>query len=307
MDLIGHTQLWETVLQRQRNNRLAHAMLFVGSESVGKTTIAQKLAATILCELNNECAQCDSCRAIARGLHPDLFVVPHDERTIGIESIRACRTFAAGAPLMGSTKVMLIPHADRMTHEAANALLKTLEDPAPGLLMLLTAEIATALPATIRSRVEEFHCARVPDKELRTALNQRDISAAITETVVRMSDGRPGRALALAADDEMRETSDAMHERWVTLIEKPSASFLAFTAAHEDREDMLPSLIHGQSVLRQMLRSALEQSSERTTARHSIRWYERAIRALQRATTQLTTTNANPKLIFETCLLDFLA
>jgi len=137
------------------NHRLAHAYLLVGPQDSGKTQTALSLAQLVNCESGTPqaCGECAACRKIASGNHPDVHVIGNDEMdSIKIEDIRFLLSRAHLMAYEARTKVFIIRNIELMTLEAANALLKTLEEPAANTLMILTTSVPEANLDTIRSR-----------------------------------------------------------------------------------------------------------------------------------------------------------
>ncbi len=157
--MINTTQINPAVMQRfsrlAANHRLAHAYLLVGPQGTGKTQTAMSLAQLVNCEnaAHQPCGECPSCRKIDSGNHPDVHVIGNDERdSIKIEDIRFLLGRAQLMAYEGKTKVFIIRNIELMTLEAANALLKTLEEPAPNTLMVLTTSVPEDSLDTIKSR-----------------------------------------------------------------------------------------------------------------------------------------------------------
>jgi len=157
--MINPVQINSDVMERFRrltaNDRLAHAYLLVGPRDSGKTQTALGLAQLVNCENETHklCGQCAACRKIASGNHPDVYVIGNDEMdSIKIEDIRFLLSRAHLMAYEGKTKVFIIRDIERMTPDAANALLKTLEEPAANTLMILTTSVPEANLDTIKSR-----------------------------------------------------------------------------------------------------------------------------------------------------------
>jgi len=135
------------------NGRMGHAYLLVGAQDSGKTQTALGLAQLVNCETQTGCGECASCRKIASGNHPDVHVIGNDEMdSIKIEEIRFLLSRAHLMAYEARTKVFILRNIEMMTLEAANALLKTLEEPAPNTLMILTTSVPEANLDTIKSR-----------------------------------------------------------------------------------------------------------------------------------------------------------
>lgn len=173
--------------------QLAHAYLFVGPEHVGKTTFARRLALRLL-------------NAERLETSPDFFQLerapdpktgkPRD--TIAIAQVHELRGALARTSFSGGRKVAVLVGADRLGREAANALLKTLEEPEGDTVMFLTAASAADVLPTVRSRCQEARFARVPRSEITAALAARRVDAEVAATAASLADGRPGLAFAYA-------------------------------------------------------------------------------------------------------------
>ena len=159
-DCIGHQQSIALLQAAFTHKRLAHAYLFHGEEAIGKRLTAICLAQALSCEQPPEaegldsCGVCRSCQQIEARTHPDFFVIEPDQeqatQQIKIEQVREIEHQIMYRPLIGERKICLINDADRMTIGAANALLKTLEEPPAHSLFLVISSRPAALPATIR-------------------------------------------------------------------------------------------------------------------------------------------------------------
>jgi DNA polymerase-3 subunit delta' len=153
---------WERLCQARASDRLPHALLLVGPRGIGKRWLGRLLAEALLCANplpdGRACGVCQDCRLSAAGSHPDLRrVVPDSESKsgeIGIAAVRAMTEWASLTAGRGARKQVVIDPADRLNAAAANALLKTLEEPPGALLLCLVAEQPERLPATIRSRCQ---------------------------------------------------------------------------------------------------------------------------------------------------------
>lgn len=145
------------LLSRFKSNTPPHALMLYGKEGVGKVLLADRLVAGILCrELNHQqpCGQCQSCRWLASGFHPDLQEIKGDGE-IKVDEIRSIQQFARLTPETGK-KVVVIKHADRMNLNAANSLLKVLEEPPSDLYFILETSGMEKLPITVRSRCQGY-------------------------------------------------------------------------------------------------------------------------------------------------------
>ena len=206
--IAGHERSLEILRRSIAEGRLHHSLLFHGPEAVGKRTTAIALAAALNCETRGDeaCGACVSCRKIEKGIHPDLHYVTLEKTVIPIDAIRRLRQEAAYRPFEGSRRVFIVDPADRMSPDAQNALLKTLEEPgATACLVLVTSRLMHLL-ATTRSRCAALCFGTMLPSELASRLAQtgaRPVDEAIR--VARLSGGRFGAAVDL--DLEEHETS----------------------------------------------------------------------------------------------------
>jgi DNA polymerase-3 subunit delta' len=216
-DVIGHARPLAFLQTALRQDRLAHAYLFYGDEGIGKRLVALRLAQAIHCESGDgtdACGACRACRQIEAQTYPDFFVIEpeHDQAypQIKLEQIRAIEQQIVYHPFVGRKKIFLIDDAHRMTLSAANALLKTLEEPPAHSLLLLISSRPWALPATVRSRCQALRFAPPTRSEVETALiRTRHLAQADARLLVAVSQSRIGAALTMdpttvrAARDEL--------------------------------------------------------------------------------------------------------
>ncbi|MCP4128044.1 MAG: DNA polymerase III subunit delta' [Gammaproteobacteria bacterium] len=154
--------VWVQLQAVRSSGQLPHAILFSGAEGLGKFELAQALAWSLLCKSPSEsgqpCGQCSGCNLMAAGNHPDLTVIePEDTgKAIKIDTIREFIGREAITAHAGGYKPVLIRPADAMNQAAANSLLKTLEEPVSGTIMILISANPSRLPATIRSRCRQI-------------------------------------------------------------------------------------------------------------------------------------------------------
>src|SRR5215510_1343843 len=205
-DIIGHDHPIAALRATVAHGRLAHAYLFHGECSIGKRLTALRLAQALNCESVSDkheldaCSSCRSCQQINARTYPDFFVVEPDAEQstpqIKIEQVREIEQQVVYRPLVGARKLCLINDADRMTIGAANALLKTLEEPPDHSLFFLISSRPAALPATIRSRCQALRFCTPTRTQVEAALiHQRNVPPAEARFLAMVSEGRIGEAL----------------------------------------------------------------------------------------------------------------
>jgi DNA polymerase-3 subunit delta' len=195
--LVGHVRARAFLADRVRTRALPHAILLVGPRGVGKRTLAQAVVAQHFCSSGSGCGRCADCGALARRNHPGLVTVavPEGKSAIPIEAIQQLsREISLRAPDERG-RLVLILGADRMTPPAQDALLKTLEEPPPGNVLLLTAVRQDAVLATIRSRCQRLALAPLSDAEVASVAKRLELVLAVPISVAA---GCPGLLAALA-------------------------------------------------------------------------------------------------------------
>lgn len=170
---------WRRLQECRTGDRLPHALLLAGPGGVGKALFARELAEALLCTAprsdGRACGACRACRLINAGSHPDLFrLEPVEGRAIPVEGVRALREVLALRSQYGGWRIAWIAAAERMTSAAANALLKTLEEPGPQSLLLLVSDRPDLLPATVRSRCRRLALPIPPHAQALAWLTERE-------------------------------------------------------------------------------------------------------------------------------------
>lgn len=205
-DITGHAHPIAVLQAAVAHNRLGHAYLFHGEEAIGKRLTAIRLAQALNCEqppspdVLDSCGACRACLQIAARTHPDFITIDPDRElanpAIKIEQIREIEQQFVYRPLMGERKICLIDDADRMTIGAANALLKTLEEPPGHALFLLITSRLNALPVTIRSRCQQLRFSTPARTQVEAAvILTRELPPADARLLALVTEGRIGEAL----------------------------------------------------------------------------------------------------------------
>jgi DNA polymerase-3 subunit delta' len=180
---------------------MSHAWLFTGPPGSGRSVAARDFAAALLCDRQG-CGECPACRQVAVGSHADLLLVRPDGLSYGVRQTRDLVLRAATSPVSGHWRVVLFEDADRATEQAANALLKAIEEPAPRTVWLLCAPYADDLPTTIRSRCRLVTLRSPPTSAVAEVLEREGIDADQALAAARAAQGHIGRARRLATDPE---------------------------------------------------------------------------------------------------------
>ena len=233
--ILGHDDVVERFRQSLAAGRLASSYLLLGPAGVGKRSLALKLAQALLCqncepEQFEPCGQCESCRQAVQGSHPDINVVelPEGKRLMPVELFLGDRQHRnqeglchdiALRPLLGRRRVAIVDDADQLTVESSNCLLKTLEEPPPGAVLMLLATSRSRLLPTILSRTQVVRCAELATEDLVALLIGKGFTQDETQAreLAEMSRGSLQRA-RMFADPQCREVRD-----WLLPLLRPSA------------------------------------------------------------------------------------
>ncbi len=199
--------------------RLPHAYLFTGIAGVGKSSLARAFGMALNCRRpagGDACGACAVCRQMRRGHFPDFLLLEPHGQSIRIEQIRDLQRTLGYAPAQGRYRIALIRQAEQMTPEAANAFLKTLEEPPPANIFILSTTEPRNLPPTVVSRCQRVAFQPLPACMIRDALLQReDIDPAAAEVLARHAGGSLGKAVELLAKGFL-----SLRETWIPRFAK---------------------------------------------------------------------------------------
>jgi len=217
-----------------------HALILAGPASVGKTTLAFDLAAGLLCAADDPaarpCGTCRPCRLVASGEHQDLHVLaPVGEgRQVRIGdpvdpepgTVRHLVRELSRLPVEGPRRVAIVEGADRLNEDAQNALLKSLEEPPPGAVLVLCADEPERLLPTVRSRAAVLRLGLVGIRALEELLAEAGVEPPRSARLARLADGRPGVALALAAAPQAVAVREELERSLVDLADAGTSARL---------------------------------------------------------------------------------
>jgi DNA polymerase-3 subunit delta' len=254
--------------------RLSHAYLFLGAEGVGKETTARALAAALNCltllEDGDACGKCPSCKRLAAGTHPDFLVIgPEGSKSktqIEIDQIRELRRLTGYPPLGGGWRVVLIKPAEALSalnDAAANALLKTLEEPPARHLLVLTARGEADLLPTIVSRCHKLAFAPLPTALIIRELEERrGLAPAPAALVAALSGGSLGRALTVDPEELLKQRDQVIED--LSRLEKGSAAMALEWAGRlaKNRADLDNFLLLAQLWYRDLLLAHFQAPDE---------------------------------------------
>lgn len=271
-EVLGHARPLGLLSRSIARGSLPPSLLFTGPEGVGKRLAAGALAEALNCLAPakgtlpvDACGRCAACRRIAKGAHPDVLVIePSESGSIKIDLVRPAIAATAYRPFEGRSRVVIVDEADRLTDDAANALLKSLEEPPAASVFVLVTARPEMLLATIRSRCSRLRFGRLTSGDVARVLTERHgMDPGEAHAVASIADGSPGRALEagskayrtarVAALSALRTAAEASSPR--TKLQAATGLTAGKPSAGGEREElamrisMLSSLLRDLAVL----------------------------------------------------------
>jgi DNA polymerase-3 subunit delta' len=239
---MGQAGMLAKLHARATRGEVAHAYGLFGPRSIGKRTVALRIAQTLNCldpkQPGGGCGTCLACVKIERGVHPDVRLIERDPKLkdISIEQITEMQQDLALRPLEGRKRLVIIDDAGELNLYGQDALLKTLEEPPKHAVLLLITPAATVLSETIQSRLQPLTFRYVRTAEIAAGLEARKIKDA--ERIAASSGGRPGLALRLAADEGgERTTRNALEVELLKLVGSGLTDRFAWAADLADESE----------------------------------------------------------------------
>ncbi|GMR03293.1 MAG: DNA polymerase III subunit delta' [Thermodesulfovibrionia bacterium] len=232
-DIVGQERALEILRRSIVKNRLAHAYLFTGEDGIGKKLTAINFAKTLNCQNNltphtsrltphaiDCCDECPSCTKIDRTIHPDVFLIAPENGQIKIRAIRKLGESLSYKAFEGKWKIAVVDSADALNQSAANAFLKTLEEPPHQSLLVLISSLPELIPSTVRSRCQRINFLPLSHKKMDELLRYKHskeglkIHSKQAMLISMLSGGRPGWALS----NDLIERRDRTFDEFKSLL-----------------------------------------------------------------------------------------
>ena len=243
-EIYGHGKQISILKSAMAKDRIAHAYLFYGMEGIGKRTTAAVFARALNCGAEDPpCDACPSCRKAEHKNHPDIVTITAEGQFIKIGAVKELQERMTFRPSEGRRRVFIMPEADRMNASAANALLKTLEEPSAGNILLLTSARPHALPMTILSRCQHLRFSPLAWGEVERYLREKEgLDAAAAAAVAASAGGSIGKALEMNREDYITIRNAILDDLSSELADDPLQR-LAFAGRFgTEREEILERL-----------------------------------------------------------------
>lgn len=239
-DILGQEHIKQRLEQSIRRDQLSHSYLFLGEKGMGKQAMARAFAKRLLCtgEGMRPCGHCHSCIQLAADTHPDVITISRDKTTLGVDRVREQLSQEIRIrPFSGERRIFIIPEAEKMTQQAQNAILKTIEEPPTYAIIILLADQEEALLPTIRSRVLRLSFRPVPESEILECLRRKGADAKRAGEAARFSRGIYRRAEELALSEE----AYARYRRTLDLLRAlPKCGETVFHRAQTEITELYP-------------------------------------------------------------------
>lgn len=230
--ICGHGPAAAFLHQTIAREQVHHAYLITGIEHVGKQTLALAFARALMCPIGSAgsaCGNCQTCRSIGRGAHPDVVALARgvDEKTgqpqrdIKIDAIRELKSRFSQYSLLGGWKVAIIDGAEHLNQGAANALLKLLEEPTPRTVLILLARNHSQILPTLVSRCQTINLQPVPAVDIRFWLIAGGADPDLAQQAAAWSYGAPGLARAWVEEPERRARYEQLRDQCLDLFTVP--------------------------------------------------------------------------------------
>lgn len=206
-NLIGNENIKRILNDSVSKNNILHSYLFYGTDGIGKKLFATQFAKMILCFSNDSkpCNECKSCIEFDSDNHPDFFLIEPEQNSLKIDQIRNMQKNIIEKPIVGNKKVYIINDADKMTKEAQNCLLKTLEEPQEFVVMILVCSNENYILPTVKSRCTQIFFNNLEDKEIKNFIAEKNNSGTFDENMLELSGGSLKKAISISEKSEILE------------------------------------------------------------------------------------------------------
>lgn len=264
-----HQPIWQQLQFARSQQHLPHALLFSGQTGCGHEHLVYALAQSLLClqpdEAGYACGQCRSCKVFAAHAHPDfmLLEIAEDKQVITVEQIRGLDRFLELSRSYSPNRVAVIIHADAMNTNAANSLLKSLEEPTDNSYILLFTVNATSLMPTIRSRCQLFRLPLPTPSEALAWLQQQSSVVHANDDLLAIAGGRPLAALAEDSGERLKQKVLFFNHLKAVLTESLSITEISSQWEKHDRQELIDWQL---AWVRQLIRQSVgDKSSKEAT------------------------------------------
>ncbi|MGF7058431.1 DNA polymerase III subunit delta' [Brassicibacter mesophilus] len=245
-DIIGHEKIKENLQSAIKNSSVTHSYLFEGPRSIGKEKLAKVLAKTLLCKASGAkpCNTCTSCIKFDSNNHPDFFIEEPQGDSFKKEQIEEIQRSMRMLPYEGKRKVYILNDVNKMTQEAQNSFLKTLEEPPAYVVIIMTVINSYSLLPTIISRCQMLKFTPMQNRKIEEALiNMYGKSSHEARFIASFSNGIIGRAISLSQSDEFKKLRDDVISIIDSTINSDSFKVFSISEFFEDKKEIIEDIL----------------------------------------------------------------
>ncbi len=317
--IIGHQKILDYLRKSVAKDKVSHGYLFYGPEKIGKKKVAIEFAKILQCqESGGPCGICRNCQDIEKGIHPDLIFVRRgpESQEIEISQIRELRRILSLSPHLGNYKIAIVDESQNLNIEAANALLKTLEEPRGKTVLILISAFPNLLPKTINSRLQQIKFSFVPNNVMEDYLRKTDLDDGQQKEILKISSGRPGILEEILHDLKKKELYKSFMESIVRLVDFDyNERFEYVRKIAEDRQNSI-KFLEGLNIFFRdifLIKSGagdfiannfLEKDLMKMAGHYQKNHLQKILRLIKRLNEMIFFSNVNPRLCLEVLMLE---
>ena len=247
-NILGQKEIVESLKNSVKNDKISHSYIFSGPKGIGKKTLAKVFSYVLLCtdlkEENEGCGKCLSCKYFLEKANPDFYIINSSGLNIMIEDIRKMQSDIVIKPLFSKRKVYLIIDGEKMTAQAQNCLLKTLEEPPGNNVIIITTSNCNALLATVQSRCVKYSFKRNTNDEVQTILKSKTCKLPEEMNfILKYSDGIIGTALEIVESNEFFELKENLINIVLELAKENNSKFFEICNFFVQNKDNIDKLL----------------------------------------------------------------
>jgi len=321
--IIGHKKIWQFLENSYKTDRLSHAYLFLGEESLGKRKLAKEFIKLINCKdsKGEPCQVCRSCQDIEKEVHPDFTVIEPEKpssakategkQEIKISQIRKLQHSLSLRSYSAKYKSVIINECQSLNQEAYSCLLKTLEEPSGRTILILISSTADSLPKTILSRVEQIKFQSVDRGEIENYFKKESIKENLAKEISSASAGKPGLAINYSKSPEILEKEKALISDLIKMKKSSLATRFQYAKDLVEKQDLGGAIKIWTKFLRNLLlfkvgsgQNQIYQDFYKDADDFSVQKIKKVLNLFINFNLLISTTNANSRLALETLMIE---
>lgn len=206
-NVLGNENVKRILEKSINESNISHSYMFIGKKGIGKLIFAKEFAKALYCIGEEKpCGKCEECNRFEEHNNPDIVIIDEEEKSIKTETIKEMVKSVYEKPIQSTRKIYIINDSEKMTKEAQNSLLKTLEEPPQYVIIILITENENLLLNTVKSRCTKIKFNELTDGEIKQILKSKYSLEEVADTVLEFAEGSAERALIIHGKDEIFNT-----------------------------------------------------------------------------------------------------